>query len=255
LYVSSRPIQDCDISLLGAIAVTDRGLITVLKICPKITHVKITGMAEVDGKVYGNFTGFLTSRTDKAPILASFNLEHQPLKAEVLQTLSKKRPTLLIVGEHHVYAGQSLLRVVRTSWRGGEGEEIHLQDSEGLKLAKRMFETDDESDGPRPSKAAKSSVPTDYDATIPNTQSCTLIWIERKSAMLGAAVQRQKEEQQVQVRSKDLKKSTKAPLGRALRRSAPVEIVLTGEASKRERTTMRTITGPMVRTLLISKKE
>lgn len=156
-----------DISLIGATAVTDRAVFSILKTCLDIAHVRITGTKESKGKTNGNFAGWFASGIEMARSIEGIYFEHQPLKQELLKMLSSKRPKIIIVEESICDLRASTKKgqprpahqAVRVYWRCGVRVDTSTQDS--TKGSKRKRGKEEEVGAPRAAKMVKTPVAAD----------------------------------------------------------------------------------------------
>lgn len=87
-----------EVILNKALNVSDRGLIHILKKCPKIVIIKNTGI-DGWGHIFGNFAGFMNGKhiISSRLRLEALYLEDQPTNPLVLRSISRKWRGLLIL--------------------------------------------------------------------------------------------------------------------------------------------------------------
>ncbi|KAI4689902.1 uncharacterized protein J4E84_004083 [Alternaria hordeiaustralica] len=135
--ITSRNPQLREVLLHRALEVTDKGIVHILKNCPSISIIKVTGPEIATGLVTGKFAGFLNqpaiveSRTN----LEAIYLYDQGTDESLIKGISKKWRNLLISTGITMACGD----VWSFNWLGGkclkEGEESTLEDM-GYRLPK-----------------------------------------------------------------------------------------------------------------------
>ena len=135
--ITSRNPQLKEVLLHRALEVTDKGIVHILKNCPSISIIKVTGPEIATGLVTGKFAGFLNqpaiveSRTN----LEAIYLYDQGTDESLIKGVSKKWRNLLISTGITMACGD----VWSFNWLGGkclkEGEESTLEDM-GYRLPK-----------------------------------------------------------------------------------------------------------------------
>ena len=135
--IASRNPQLREVLLHRALKITDKGIVHILKNCPSISIIKVTGPEIADGLVTGKFAGFLNQPeiVDSRTNLGTIYLYDQRTDESVIKGISKKWRDLLISTGITMYCGD----VWSCHWLGGkrlkEGEEITLEDM-GYRLPK-----------------------------------------------------------------------------------------------------------------------
>ncbi|KAI4704159.1 hypothetical protein J4E81_001223 [Alternaria sp. BMP 2799] len=135
--ITSRNPHLREVLLHRALEVTDKGIVHILKNCPSISIIKVTGPEIATGLVTGKFAGFLNqpaiveSRTN----LGAIYLYDQGTDESLIKGISKKWRNLLISTGITMACGD----VWSFNWLGGkclkEGEESTLEDM-GYRLPK-----------------------------------------------------------------------------------------------------------------------
>jgi hypothetical protein len=104
-FIASRNTQLREVVLHRATKVGDKGVIHIVRNCPSIAIIKITGSES--GLISGNFAGFLSQRdvVNSHTDLQAIYLEDQPTDESMIKRVSKKWRKLLIstgttVGSH-----------------------------------------------------------------------------------------------------------------------------------------------------------
>ncbi|KAI4913664.1 hypothetical protein J4E90_005384 [Alternaria incomplexa] len=135
--IASRNPHLREVLLHRALEITDKGIVHILKNCPSISIIKVTGPEIATGLVTGKFAGFLNqpaiveSRTN----LEAIYLYDQGTDESIIKGISKKWRNLLISTGITMACGD----VWSFHWLGGkrlkEGEESTLGDM-GYRLPK-----------------------------------------------------------------------------------------------------------------------
>ncbi|KAI4671266.1 uncharacterized protein J4E88_009300 [Alternaria novae-zelandiae] len=135
--ITSRNPHLREVLLHRALEVTDKGIVHILKNCPSISIIKVTGPEIATGLVTGKFAGFLNQPdiVDSRTNLEAIYLYDQGTDESMIKGISKKWRNLLISTGITMACGD----VWSFNWLGGkclkEGEETALEDM-GYRLPK-----------------------------------------------------------------------------------------------------------------------
>jgi hypothetical protein len=119
-----------EVLLNEATALTDKAISHILKTCPSIVKIKVTGTGADYGGVRGNFAGLCNTADNLSrwSDLQAIHLDDQSLGEGLIKGVSRKRSTLLITNGETVtgaladYLEKEDGTFLATVWRGGKVE-------------------------------------------------------------------------------------------------------------------------------------